>query len=129
MLFFNILIWAIILPPLLSLLPLDELLKRLTPARVVRRHRTRRVVVFTNWWLNRNMLMLRPTCLNRSLLLYRFLTRDGLDVRIHYGLRKTENGMEGHSWLSLGGKPLLNDGLTATDYEETFVFPVEVKAG
>ena len=75
------------------------------------------------------MLMLRPTCLKRSLLLYRFLIMEGLKIEIHCGIRKTENGNDGHSWLTLDGAPFLGDAMGAGQYNETFVFPVERKAG
>lgn len=128
-LFLNIFLWAIALPLLISRHSLDELLRSISPGSIRPRHGTRRAVVFVNWWLNRNILMLRPTCLKRSLLLYRFLVREGLNVEIHCGIRKTGNGTDGHSWLTLNGKPFLQDSLTAGQFKETFVFGAERKRG
>ena len=122
-LYFRVFGWAVFLPFLLRRHGMEELLGLMSSRRVRPAHRARRVVVFVNWWLNRNILMLRPTCLKRSLLLYRFLSREGLPVRIHYGIRKTPNGPDGHSWLTLDSKPFLEDSLTADLYRETFVFP------
>ena len=128
LLYLSILSWAVLLPLLIRRHGMKELLEFMSPRRIRARRRTRRIVVFVNWWLNRNILMFRPTCLNRSLLLYRFLTMEGLPVRIHYGIRKAENGPDGHSWLTLNSKPFLQDGMTADLYRETFVFPGENKA-
>ena len=121
--FVSVLYWAVRLEFFIRRRGLMDLIKLLTPRRTRRGHRARRIVVFVNWWLNRNIFMLRPTCLRRSLLLYRFLTREGLPVRIHYGIKKTSDRSEGHSWLTLDDRPFLQDGLIAESYKETLVFP------
>ncbi len=44
----------------------------------------------------------RPTCLTRSLVLYRILLARGIPCQLHIGLRKEKAGLEGHAWLDSG---------------------------
>jgi hypothetical protein len=50
------------------------------------------------------------SCLRRSLVLYRALTRMGYPATIHFGVRKQGDAFEGHSWVSLHGRPLAETG-------------------
>jgi len=43
-------------------------------------------------------------CLRQSLALYRTLTQMGYPVEIHFGVRKVDNSLAGHSWVTLGGE-------------------------
>ncbi len=45
-------------------------------------------------------------CLRQSLVLYRMLNRMGYPARIHFGVQKNGSVFEGHSWVTLNGKPL-----------------------
>lgn len=45
----------------------------------------------------------RPTCLTRSLVLYRILRARGIPCQLHIGLRKRETELEGHAWIGSGG--------------------------
>lgn len=125
LLFWEVFYLALTLPSKIKQYSLDELLEKITPSkrRVSPAYRTRRIVVFVNWWLGRNFWEFRPTCLKRSLLLFRLLRREGIPVKIHYGIAKNGGKVEGHSWLTLGNEPFLEDGLTADKYKETFVYP------
>ena len=44
-------------------------------------------------------------CLRQSLALYHVFTRMGYPVEIKFGVRKEENNLRGHSWVTLGEKP------------------------
>jgi hypothetical protein len=46
------------------------------------------------------------SCLRRSLVLFRALTTMGYPATIHFGVRKQGDAFEGHSWVSLQGRPL-----------------------
>lgn len=46
------------------------------------------------------------SCLLQSLALYYGLTREGYPARIHFGIRKEEGELLGHSWVTLQGKPV-----------------------
>ena len=45
-------------------------------------------------------------CLRQSLALFFFLSRMGHPVEIHFGVRKDGRDLDGHSWVSLGGRVL-----------------------
>ena len=45
-------------------------------------------------------------CLRQSLALYRALANMGYPVGIHFGVRKDENNLTGHSWVTMEGKPV-----------------------
>ncbi len=58
-------------------------------------------------------------CLRQSLALYRTLTRMGYPVVIHFGALKDEKGLQGHSWVTVEGKPVADtarSGLFKTVY-------------
>jgi hypothetical protein len=42
-------------------------------------------------------------CLQRSLVLYRELSRDGADPHLVVGFRPSPAGLEGHAWIELNG--------------------------
>ncbi len=112
---------------MLRLYGLEEMIRKITPLNTRGSYDTRKLSVFVNWWLFRDVAMFRPTCLKRSLILYRFLRESACPVRIHYGVKKKPTGgHEGHSWLSLDGKPIPPDGDEAGEFRETFSFPREV---
>ena len=106
-------IWLCWLPILLRLRPLPVLLSRhsLAPRRFERRspqemERAVRIVVrLSALWVFRLPLFPRA-CLRRSLALHRVLTRMGYPVEIHFGIRKGGEGLQGHSWVTMHGKPI-----------------------
>ncbi len=46
----------------------------------------------------------RP-CLRRSLILYRYCCRHGIDARVIIGVRKQGQVLKGHSWILINGSP------------------------
>jgi len=48
-------------------------------------------------------------CLRQSLALYYLLSRLGYPVTIHFGVRKEENLLQGHSWVTVQGIPVAED--------------------
>jgi len=99
-LFFRVAGWILILPVMLRRYDLREMIRRITPRGATARYDTHKLTVF--------------------------MCESGEPVRIHYGIKnKSEGGNEGHSWLSIDGKPFGLDGEGAGDYRETFSFPPE----
>ncbi len=65
------------------------------------------------------------TCLTRSLVAYRLLSRHQ-GVGIHFGFRRASSRMLGHAWLSVGGEPAGESSDPRAIYVETsemFVLP------
>lgn len=91
-----------------------------------------KVVKFTDYILGRNFLKCKNTCLKRSVVLYYFLRKLGINVHICFGVRYKEklcdrvakNKLEGHAWLLYDGNIFLerNTEITKT-YQMTYCFP------
>lgn len=72
--------------------------------------------------LRRDVLVFRPTCWKRAIVLQRFLALRGIESRVNFGLRKQADGrLQGHAWLERDGRPLLEHDLGA--YIVTFSLP------
>jgi hypothetical protein len=51
-----------------------------------------------------------PTCLTRSLVVYRLLRARGIPCQLRIGLRKSGAALEGHAWTDTGQVPREADG-------------------
>ena len=65
-------------------------------------------------WLGRALVRRLPwlfpqTCLYWSLAGYYFLRQAGQPAVIHFGLRKQDEDLTSHAWLTLGGQPYFDD--------------------
>jgi hypothetical protein len=59
-------------------------------------------------------------CLVQSLMLYHFLSGWGRDVRLLCGVRRTGEGLAGHAWLEVDGKPYREPADPNRAYHVTF---------
>jgi hypothetical protein len=137
LLFLRMSLLVIALPSLLRFLSIPRLMKLLTPRRNTALHDPAgnvgdKITKYTDYLLSRNFWMFRSTCLRRSLVLYHFLRREGLDVRICFGvcykgaLRQEGSGkeLEGHAWLLHKGEVFLErNAAMVRDYTITYCFP------
>ena len=72
--------------------------------------------------LGTNLLVFKPICWKRAAVLHRYLALHGIATRIVFGMRKTAEGaVDGHAWLEIGGKPILET--TTPNYKVTYAFP------
>lgn len=55
-------------------------------------------------------LPFEPTCLTRSLALYRLLRARSIPCQLRIGLRKNQAALEGHAWMETGQTPAEADG-------------------
>ena len=139
-LFIQIFCLIVILPLILRSLTFTTLLKVLTP----KKKRTDKIldpdkakdtiVKFADYILSRNFWIDRNTCLKRSLVLYHFLRRIGMNVHVCIGVRyynspKTDDmlrKLEGHAWLSYKEKPYLEKEISEiTTFKTAYCFPDE----
>lgn len=116
-LFAQIVLLATFLPLGLRVLPLPTVLRLLSPKRPAVRvllptdTAAAKRVQFTDYILRRNVWVYRPNCLKRSLLLYHFLQRAGMDVQIYLGVQRArqpaagfaQGELRGHAWLVYRG--------------------------
>ncbi len=114
-----------LLPVALARLPMDRLLRGLTPAKARFAGRseaaTLEAIEQATELVLRRVRVTRTTCLLRSLIRYRCLRERGVEVVFKMGLRDREGAMEGHAWIELRGQPVLER--ESTDYQVTFVYP------
>lgn len=103
--------FAAVLPVLLRYLSIPRLLALHTPKTTpASAHHDRRdkILKYTDYVFRGKHGPYKKTCLKRSLVLYRFMRRSGLDVRICLGIRRMPSGSSdaliGHSWLLHQGK-------------------------
>ena len=72
--------------------------------------------------LSADVLMFKPICWKRAAVLHRYLSRNGIDTRIIFGVRNEAGGeVAGHAWLESNGKPILES--TPPEYVVTYSFP------
>ncbi|GIW46955.1 MAG: hypothetical protein KatS3mg078_0832 [Deltaproteobacteria bacterium] len=140
-LFFRIFLLITFLPLLTRFLSVPRLMKVITPRNLKvcknldEETRIEKLVKFTNYVLSFNFWIYKNTCLKRSLVLYHFLRRSGINVHICFGVRykdrlpdtEKKKKLEGHAWLLYNGDIFLesNTEITKT-YKVTYCFP-EVK--
>jgi hypothetical protein len=60
-------------------------------------------------------------CLQRSLLLYRLLSRSGAAPKLMIGFRQTEGKVLGHAWVTVDGQPIMED-VTLLPFSPAFGF-------
>jgi hypothetical protein len=104
---FRITTWALLLPALKRLVPLKSLVPFLwsTPKANRNPDREEKIAAVVRWitvFLYRN----DKTCLERSLLLYHFLSKSNSNPLLVTGMLRTEEqNWKGHAWIVVDGKP------------------------
>ena len=99
--------WRLILRPLKRFVPLSRLVPLVCRPRAFeprRPGREARVLSLADR-LCRGRLA-RGTCLERSLLSYRFLTEAGADPRLIIGVRREDDSYQWHAWVTRDGQPI-----------------------
>lgn len=107
--------WRVVLPVLKRAMPLE----RLAPAmrgRAGAGGDEERVVRLASWIYGPRPVAGGKNCLERSLVLYRYLSEVNPDTRLIVGFRDGGDGVEGHAWVVVGGRSLGAD----TDARGTF---------
>ena len=124
-LFSRVLLLSSILPLLLRLLKLPTLLKLLTPSQNGTANSNQDIdqaVRYTNLVLGNNPLSYRA-CLARSLILYDVLRRMGLPVQVNFGIKKTAEGLRGHSWLMQGDSVVFEPTEKTDAFSVVYTYP------
>jgi hypothetical protein len=101
--------WAVALPVLKRSLPLPALARLMwARPRASRRdtERERRVSALARRLYRSGMVTRDDNCLERSLLIYRFLARLNANPQLVAGVRKGEAGVLGHVWVTVDGEPV-----------------------
>lgn len=139
-LFIRIFLFSSILPLLLKLLSVNSLMNLITPKKI--RHYNEistedlkeKLVHYTDYILALNILMYKQKCLKRSIVLYHFLRKSGLNVSICFGVKFNRDGshttskerLDGHAWLEYNGEIYLEKDKEMTGtYKITYRYPDE----
>jgi len=78
--------------------------------------------------LGMELFVFHRSCWKRAMVLQRFLTFNGIESRINFGVQKTSDGtVNGHAWLEYQGQPFLEPD--AGTYVVTFSLPLEAATG
>ena len=97
--------WRLALPALKRMLTLDTLAPAMR-ARPGRSSEEERVVRLASWVYGSRPLTGGDNCLERSLLLYRYLSRTDPDARLVVGFRSSGQAVEGHAWVVVGDRAI-----------------------
>ena len=68
------------------------------------------------------MKVKRP-CLFRSLVLFSYYRRKGIDIHVAYGIRKDRGHLDGHSWLVFEESPFLEKTDPIESFAVLYVYP------
>jgi hypothetical protein len=101
--------WRLVLPLLkgrLSLTRLVGLMWRGERARPVTAAREVRVAEIARIVYRSEHVSRRGNCLERSLVLYRYLSAAGADPQLVVGMRGSEAPIRGHAWVTVRGEPV-----------------------
>jgi hypothetical protein len=78
--------------------------------------------------LNIDLFVFRRSCWKRAMVLQRFLSLNGIESRLYFGVQQTAEGtVTGHAWLEHQGRRLLERD-TGT-YIVTFALPLQEATG
>ncbi len=129
--FVYILFFALTISSLVKVVKIQTILSRLTPRKsslwkgIVT---PKRLSKYVDSILALQTFGLKPNCLNRSVILYHFLHKLGVAVKINFGVRKADNNIEGHGWLTLRGKPYLEESNPYKTFCLIYSYPVSHQA-
>jgi hypothetical protein len=101
--------WRLVLPLLKGRLPLTRLVRlmwRGERARPVTAAREARVAELARVVYRSEHVSRRGNCLERSLVLYRYLSAAGADPHLVVGIRSGEAPVRGHAWVTVRGEPV-----------------------
>jgi hypothetical protein len=75
--------------------------------------------------LSADVLVFKPICWKRAAVLHRYLLKRGIETKIIFGVRNDAQGkIDGHAWLELEGKPILEK--SPPEYIVTYSFPSDL---
>jgi len=125
-LFFRISYYILIIPFLVYIKKLPKLCNSFTPKKCKPRYSNEEIIRLTNFLVGLKIPTSRNLCLKKSLILYRLLRENGLDVCINVGINASGQGnICGHSWLTLKGEPFYvsEEEKQARQFELIYAFP------
>jgi Transglutaminase-like superfamily len=102
----RMLAWRLVLPALKRIVSIDTLARAMRRGRGPRPAEEDSVVRLASWIYGSRPLTGGQNCLERSLVLYRYLSQTNPDTRLVVGFRNGERLVEGHAWVAVGERSM-----------------------
>jgi hypothetical protein len=116
--------WSLVLPIAKRTLPFLRLVRLMRP----RTHAAQRdpereatIVSLAAWVFKTRPPGARDNCLERGLVAYRYLSRVGAGAELVIGVAKGTEGVEGHAWVTVDGRPVHDSSATLANFEPILV--------
>ena len=117
--------WRLVLPPLKWALPLPRLVRLMwwsgepDPPSAERNEQVARLARGLSGPANIRAL---DNCLERSLVIYRFLSRAGAQPELVVGFSRSSGTMQGHAWVMVDGQALFEQDEPLDEFETVICF-------
>jgi hypothetical protein len=98
--------WRLALAVLKRTVPIETLVRLMATPGGRSTRDTRRIVELVNWLYAPRRNRELGNCLDRSLVLYRFLSRNEPGTRLVLGMRRGSSELEGHAWVIAGDRAI-----------------------
>jgi Transglutaminase-like superfamily len=98
--------WRVALAPLKRTVPVPKLVRLMASSPGHPPRDTDRIVELVDWIYAPRRDVDLGNCLDRSLVLYRFLSRDEPGRRLVLGIRQESGALEGHAWVTAGDRAI-----------------------
>ena len=114
--------WALVLPVLKRVVPLKKLAAVMWCHSKTRLNEEQKVATIVRW-IYRFLSPADRSCLQRSLILYRFLSKNNFDPLLITGMRKTpDQQWKGHAWVLVDRQPFEESFHSIQDYQPMIIF-------
>jgi len=117
-------VWVVIISGLIRIQPLPRVLSLATPRSKPGRSKisNQRMAELLDLLLETEIFVFTPTCWKRAAVLYRYVSMNGTQAQIVFGVRKEGDGvLNGHAWLESSRQPILEKD--PPQYRATYSFP------
>jgi hypothetical protein len=117
--------WACVLPLLKRFLPIRSLVKLAwrSPRFAPDAEREERVITFARWACRLTRWRAGGNCLERGLIVYRFLLEDGAHPTLVVGVgHDVATNVLGHAWVLVNGEPAGESAAAVSEYVPVFAF-------
>jgi hypothetical protein len=117
--------WSIVLPIVKRTLPFPRLVRLMRPRKQTIQRDFEREAAITSlaaWVFKTRPPGARDNCLERSLIAYRYLSNAGAEPQLVMGVAKSMEGLHGHVWVMVDGRPVYDSPTTLERFETILVF-------
>jgi Transglutaminase-like superfamily len=117
--------WRVALAALKRVVPIETLVRWMATPGGRPTGDTRRIVKLVNWLYAPRRDRELGNCLDRSLVLYRFLSRSEPGTRLVLGMRRGSSELEGHAWVIAGDRAFGESAASGGDFVTLATFAAD----